>query len=91
MAATNTNSILELIETEIPRIRGNMDDQEWEQNLFEQVDDMVSRLRSDEPLDIRDGLKQGIAVFSIYELLITARKERARVDAVDSQRQLIAA
>lgn len=89
MATTITGSVQELVENNIPRIRGNASDREWEQNLFKQVDAMVGRLEADKPIDIREGLKEGVVVFSIYELLISAGKERT--DAGADRLQLVAA
>lgn len=85
MTTAKTSSIQELVEGEIPRIRGNANDHDWEKSLFEQVDAMVDRLRMDEPIDIREGLQEGVVVFSIYELLITAGKERSHAGSFSRQ------
>ncbi|TDP89517.1 hypothetical protein EDF62_3248 [Leucobacter luti] len=73
--ATTTDNLRSLMNQATPSIRDGADDHTWEQRLLEQNDNMIERLKSNEPLDIRRGLARGVAVFSIYELLLSARKE----------------
>ncbi|MHA3723813.1 hypothetical protein ACXR2T_08030 [Leucobacter sp. HY1910] len=67
-----------LINDATPSVRGTLDDNRWERLLLDQGKEMIRRLKENDPLDVRLGIGRGIAVFSLYEVVLSTFRENGR-------------